>query len=92
MGGDGITRMAEAWATVWSVALMAGYLAEATPWGWMKVLRERAVLKGMLLSTGAVVVGLALGGVFEQGAMLATWGVVCASVKLLCDALVPAEE
>ena len=92
MGGDGITRMAEAWATIWAMALMAGYLAELTPWGWMKALRERAVLKGMLLSTGAVIVGLALGGVREQAAMLAAWALVCASVKLLCDAMVPAED
>ena len=92
MGSDGIARMAELWAAAWSVALMAGYLAELTPWTWMKALRDRAVLKGMLLATGAAVLGLILGGGTEQGAMLAAWAIVCASVKLLCDALVPAEE
>ena len=92
MGSDGVTKVAEAWATIWSLVLMAGYLAELTPWGWMKVLRDRGVLKGMLLSTGAIVLGFSLGGVREQGAMLAVWAIVCASVKLLCDALVTAEE
>jgi hypothetical protein len=91
MGGDGITRVAEAWATGWSIVLMAGYLAELTPWGWMKALRDRGVLKAMLLTTGAAVLGFALAGVREQGAMLAAWAIICASVKLLCDSLVATE-
>lgn len=91
MGSDGITTMAEAWAAVWSVVLMAGYLAEFTPWKWMKTLREGGVLKGMLLSTGAAVLGFALAGVREQGAMLAAWAIICASVKLLCDSLLATE-
>jgi len=91
MGSDGITSVAEAWATGWSIVLMAGYLAELTPWGWMKALRDRGVLKGMLLSTGAAVLGFALAGVREQGAMLAAWAIICASVKLLCDSLLATE-
>ena len=90
--GDGVAQLSEAWALGWSVALMAGYLAEVTPWAWLKALRNRVVLKGMLLSTGAAVFGFALAGVREQGAMLAAWAIVCASVKLLCDSLGAAEE
>ncbi len=91
MGSDGITRVAEAWATAWSIVLMFGYLAEFTPWEWMKALRDRGVLKGMLLSTGAIVLGFALAGAAEQGAMLVTWAIICASVKLLCDSLLTTE-
>ena len=92
MGSDGIGTMAEAWATAWSVALAAGYLAELTPWAWMRVFRDRGVLKVMLLSTGAAVLGFTLAGVGEEGAMLATWAIICASLKGLCDSLVTAEE
>jgi hypothetical protein len=91
MGSDGITRIAEAWATAWSLVLTAGYLAEVTPWTWMKSLRDRVVLKAMLLTTAAAVLGFVLGGVREQGALLAAWAAVSASVKLLCDTLTPFE-
>jgi hypothetical protein len=91
MGSDGVTRIAEAWATVWSLVLTAGYFAEVTPWSWMKALRDRGVLKAMLLTTGAAVLGFALGGVREQSALLAAWAAVSASLKLLCDTLAPAE-
>jgi hypothetical protein len=87
MGSDGVTRIAEAWAAAWSVVLTAGYLAEVTPWEWMKALRERGVLKAMLMTTAAAVLGFALAGVREQGALLAAWAAVSASVKLLCDTL-----
>ena len=88
---DGIARLVDAWALSWSLVLMSGYLADFTPWPWMKSLRSRAVLRHMLLSTGAVLVGLILAGVREQSAILATWAIVCASVKALCDTLEPAE-
>ena len=91
MGSDGIMTAADAWATGWSIVLMAGYLADFTPWGWMKALRDRGVLKGMLLSTGAAVLGFALAGAAEQGAMLVTWAIICASVKLLCDSVLASE-
>jgi hypothetical protein len=87
MTGDGLGTLVDAWALGWSVLLAAGYLAELSAWSWMKALRERGAFKWMLMSTGAVVVGLALAGVREQGAMLVAWAVVCASVKLLCDSV-----
>ncbi len=62
---DGIARLVDAWALAWTVVLMAGYLAEFTPWEWMKALRARSILKHMLLSTTAAFVGLILAGVRE---------------------------
>jgi len=91
MAGDGLAHLVGAWAVGWSALLTAGYLAELTAWSWMKALRDQGVFKTMLLSTGAVVLGLALAGVREQGAMLAAWAAVCASVKLLCDSLAAPE-
>ena len=87
---DGIARLVNAWALAWTLVLMAGYLAEFTPWEWMKALRARSVLKHMLLSTAAALVGLTLAGVREQSAMLAAWALVSTSVKLLCDSITPA--
>ena len=92
MASDGVARLVDVWALGWSVLLTAGYLAELTTWSWLKALRDRGVLKPMLLSTGAVVLGLGLGGVRDQGATLAAWAVVCASVKLLCDSLAQPES
>lgn len=87
MTGDGLGTLVDAWALGWSALLTAGYLAELSAWSWMKALREPGAFKWMLLSTGALVAGLMLGGVRDQGAMLAAWAVVCAAVKLLCDSL-----
>jgi hypothetical protein len=91
MAGD-VGHLVNAWALGWSVLLTAGYLADLTAWSWMKALRDRGVFKVMLLSTGAVVLGLALAGVREQGAMLVAWAVISASLKLLCDSVVAAPE
>ena len=84
---DGIAGLVNAWALAWSVVLMAGYLADFTPWGWLKSLRERGVVKHMLLSTGALMLGLTLAGAGEHGAMLLAWAMISVSVKLLCDSL-----
>jgi hypothetical protein len=88
---DGIGRLVNSWALAWTIALMAGYLADFMPWEWIKALRARSVLKHMLLSTGAVLLGLTLAGVREQSAMLAAWAIVSASVKLLCDSVAQVE-
>lgn len=91
MAGEGIASLVDAWAMGWTVVLMAGYLADVTPWGWMKALRGRGVFRAMLLWTGGVVLGLTLAGAREHSAMLLVWTFVCASLKLLCDTLVPVE-
>ena len=87
MGTDPITLFADLWAVAWMVVFGLGYAAEQTPWPQLKSLRSPATSRLMVFASAAVVLGLTLGGAREQSAVLASWAIVIASVKLLCDGL-----
>jgi hypothetical protein len=88
VGGEQIRIFVDGWAILWTALLLAGYVAEATPWPGLSVLRGNTVARYLLLSTSAAVLGLTLAGAREPSAILAAWGIITTSVKLLYDWLV----
>jgi hypothetical protein len=88
VGSEPIRIFVDTWAIVWTALLLAGYVAEATPWPGLRALRGNGVAKFMLLSSGAAVLGLTLAGAREPSAILAAWAIITSSVKLLYDWLV----
>jgi hypothetical protein len=88
VGAEPIRIFVDAWAVVWTALLLAGYVAEATPWPGLRVLRGATVARYLLLSTTAAVLGLTLAGAREPSAILAAWGIIASSVKLLYDWLI----
>ena len=88
MGSEGIRIFVDGWAIIWTALLLAGYVAEITPWPQLSVLRSNTVARNLLLATGAAVLGLTLAGAREPSAILAAWAIVTSSVKLLYDWLI----
>jgi hypothetical protein len=88
VGSEPIRIFVDAWAVAWTALLLAGYVAELTPWPGLRTLRGATVAKYMLLSSSAAVLGLTLAGAREPSAILAAWAIITSSVKLLYDWLV----
>ena len=87
MDSGAIRWFVDSWAIVWSVGILLGYLAESTPWPSLKRLREDSVMRVMLMTSAAAVLGLTLAGAREPSAILAAWAIITSSVKLLYDSL-----
>lgn len=88
MGSEQIRIFVDTWAIVWSALLLAGYVAELTPWPGLSALRGSTTAKYLLLSSAAAVLGLTLAGAREPSAILAAWAIITSSVKLLYDWLI----
>lgn len=87
MGSDQIRLFVDSWAVAWSAVLLLGYVAELTPWPWLKALRADSVSRTMLALSAAAVLGLTLAGAREPSAILAAWAIITSSVKFLYDSL-----
>jgi len=81
--GLGIGLLVGAWMLVWSVLLTLGYIADLTPWPWLRVLRSQGTTRVLLLSSTALVGGFTLAGVTEYCAVLAAWVILCSSLNWL---------
>jgi hypothetical protein len=87
VGSENVRLLVDTWAIVWTVVMLAGYLADYTPWPAIKKLKDPGLARLIFLSSVAVVLGLTLGGAREASAVLAAWAIVSSSVKLLYDSL-----
>ena len=85
MGTDSIRMFVDLWALGWTAVVVAGLVADLTPWPILKVLRGSGVAKWMILTSIAAVFGLTLAEAREASAVLAAWAIVMSSVKLLVD-------
>jgi hypothetical protein len=85
VGSDSIATFVDSWTVAWTITLLAGYLADLTPWPSLKVLRSTRVATLMVMASAAAVLGLTLAGATEASAVLAAWAIVTSSVKLLYD-------
>jgi hypothetical protein len=81
--GSGIGLIVGAWMLAWSVLLTLGYIADLTPWPWLRVLRSQGTTRVLLLSSTALVGGFSLAGVTEYCAVLAAWVILCSSLNWL---------
>jgi hypothetical protein len=87
VGTESVRLLVDTWAIVWTVVMLAGYLADFTPWPALKKLKDPVLARLMFLSSAAIVLGLTLGGAREASAVLTAWAIVVLSVKLLYDSL-----
>jgi hypothetical protein len=85
VGTDMIATFVDTWTVAWTVTLLAGYLADLTPWPALKVLSSSRVGTFMVMASAAAVLGLTLAEATEASAVLAAWAIITSSVKLLYD-------
>jgi hypothetical protein len=72
-----------AWMLGWSALLALGYVADLTPWAWLRVLRSQGVTRVFLLTSSALVGGFTLAGVTQYCAVVAAWVILCSSLNWL---------
>jgi len=85
VGNEGIATLVDGWTVVWTVLLLAGYLAEFTPWPRLSALRTTSAASFMLLTSAVVAFALILAEHSEAAAVLAAWAIVTCSVKLIWE-------
>jgi hypothetical protein len=81
--GLGVGMLVGAWMLGWTVLLTLGYLADLTPWPWLRVLRSPGMTRVLLLTSTALVGGFTFAGVTQYCAVVATWAVLCSSLNWL---------
>src|SRR6185436_15047591 len=85
LGAETVATLVDTWTVAWTLTLLAGYLADLTPWPSLKILRSPRVATFMVLASAAAVLGLTLAEATEASAVLAAWAIVTSSVKILYD-------
>jgi hypothetical protein len=85
VGNEQVANLVDMWTVVWTVLLLAGYLAELTPFPRLAALRTTTAASVMLLTSSLVVFVLILADHSEAAAVLVAWAIVTCSVKLIWE-------